>query len=300
LGDDINSIQSGSNERIGYPTQKPETLVERIIKAASNEGDIVLDPFAGGGTTLVVAERLKRGWIGIDQSTMAIKVSDMRLQRQADMFSSAYTVQLHKYDYETLRKSDAFAFESWIITQFGGISQNKKGGNKGVDGKMGDGTPVQVKRSENIGVNVIKNFSVSAKQFDKTLFETNVKSKKPVGSIIAFSFGKGAIEEAAWLKTEERIIIRLVPVEEIVPIATKPALGMHISELQRNERGERTLEFTAAGESPAGIEFYSWDFDCDEKKGFRAQVYIDKEGKQVFTCKPGEYGIACKVIDNTA
>jgi hypothetical protein len=73
---------------------------------------------------------------------------------------------------------------------------------------------------------------------------------------------------------------------------------MHISELQRNERGERTLEFTAAGESPAGIEFYSWDFDYDEKKGFRAQVYIDKEGKQVFTCKPGEYGIACKVIDN--
>jgi len=63
---DINSIQSGSNERIGYPTQKPEALVERIIKAASNEGDIVLDPFAGGGTTLVVAERLKRGWIGID------------------------------------------------------------------------------------------------------------------------------------------------------------------------------------------------------------------------------------------
>jgi len=143
------------------------------------------------------------------------------------MFSSAYTVQLHKYDYETLRKSDAFAFESWIITQFGGISQNKKGGNKSVDGKMGDGTPVQVKRSENIGVNVIKNFSVSAKQFDKTLFETNVKSKKPVGSIIAFSFGKGAIEEAARLKTEKRIIIRLVPVEEIVPIATKPVLGMH-------------------------------------------------------------------------
>ena len=79
---DINSIQSGSKERIGYPTQKPEALLERIIKCASNEGDIILDPFMGGGTTITVAEKLKRRWIGIDQSVMAVKVTDFRLQKQ--------------------------------------------------------------------------------------------------------------------------------------------------------------------------------------------------------------------------
>jgi site-specific DNA-methyltransferase (adenine-specific) len=77
---DIQAINPSANERIGYPTQKPEALLERIIKCASNEHDIVLDPFVGGGTTIAVAERLNRHWIGIDQSVQAIKVSDLRLR----------------------------------------------------------------------------------------------------------------------------------------------------------------------------------------------------------------------------
>lgn len=67
-------------ERIGYPTQKPEALLERIIKASSNEGDIVLDPFVGGGTTPSVADKLGRRWIGIDSSVHAIKVSEQRIK----------------------------------------------------------------------------------------------------------------------------------------------------------------------------------------------------------------------------
>ncbi len=89
---DINSIQSGSKERIGYPTQKPEALLERIILCASNEGDTVLDPFLGGGTTVAVADRLKRNWIGIDQSVQAIKVSELRLQKQRDLFTTPFVV----------------------------------------------------------------------------------------------------------------------------------------------------------------------------------------------------------------
>ena len=73
-----------SDNNIGYPTQKPMALLERIIKLASNEGDIVLDPFVGGGTTIAVADKLKRRWIGIDQSVMAIKVSDYRLKKQKE------------------------------------------------------------------------------------------------------------------------------------------------------------------------------------------------------------------------
>jgi len=85
---DIQILNPMSKERIGYPTQKPEELIERIIMAASNEGDIVLDPFVGGGTTVAVAERLNRKWIGIDQSVQAIKVSKMRLDKLRYLISS--------------------------------------------------------------------------------------------------------------------------------------------------------------------------------------------------------------------
>jgi DNA modification methylase len=83
--DDIKNVRG--KESIGYPTQKPEALLERIITMASNEGDIVLDPFMGGGTTIAVADRLKRQWIGIDQSEQAVKVTEFRLQKQTALFT---------------------------------------------------------------------------------------------------------------------------------------------------------------------------------------------------------------------
>lgn len=76
----IPPIGSTAKERIGYPTQKPEKLLEKIIKASSNEGDLVLDPFCGCGTTVVVAERLRRKWIGIDITYLAIDVIAKRLK----------------------------------------------------------------------------------------------------------------------------------------------------------------------------------------------------------------------------
>jgi DNA modification methylase len=302
LGDiwiDIQNVQSQSSERIGYPTQKPEALLERIIKMASREGAIVLDPFVGGGTTIAVADKLNRQWIGIDQSPMAVKVTEFRLQKQMDLFTSPYTVQLYKYDYDTLRYKDAFAFESWIVQQFGGTGNIKQRGDFGLDGKTADNTPIQVKRSDNIGRNVIDNFKSAVERYDKNLFTKNIKTKKPVGYIIAFSFGKGAIEEVSRLNTQENIIIKLIKVEDIVPIAIKPAVAVHIKELARDNKGIRQIEFIAVGESPAGIEFYSWDFNYNpEKKKFKADIFIDKEGKQIVSLKPGTHTIAVKVIDN--
>jgi len=78
---EINMVGRTSRERLDYPTQKPEALLERIIKASSNEGDTVLDAFCGSGTTLAVAQRLKRGWIGIDISPAACKLAGKRLDR---------------------------------------------------------------------------------------------------------------------------------------------------------------------------------------------------------------------------
>ncbi len=138
LGDvwaDIQNVQGSSKERIGYPTQKPEKLLERIIAMASNEGDNVLDPFVGGGTTVAVADRLERQWIGIDQSVSAIKITEMRLDRERTLFSKPFAVQLHKYDYDTLRYKDAFDFETWIIGQYGGVANTKQKSDLGTDRK---------------------------------------------------------------------------------------------------------------------------------------------------------------------
>jgi DNA modification methylase len=303
---DIETLNREAKERIGYPTQKPEALLERIIKTSSNTGDIVLDPFVGGGTTIAAAEKLGRQWIGIDQSVQAIKVTEFRLERQygateeqAALFTAPYTVHLHKYDKDTLFNENPFKFETWIIQQFGGIPQNKKGGDAGVDGKTKEGIPIQVKQSKNIGVNVVKNFSVSAKQYNKLLFEKKVSIKEPVGYIIAFSFGKGAVEEAARLRNTENIIIKLVTVEEIVPLSVKPTVAVHINEMEKLENGLRKIEFIAVGDSVSGIEFYSWDFNFNvEKNKFTPSIIMDKEGKQIIVLKTGTHNIAVKVVDN--
>jgi site-specific DNA-methyltransferase (adenine-specific) len=133
LWDEVGQVATQSTgERIGYPTQKPEALLQRIIECASNEGDVVIDPFVGGGTTVAVADKLNRQWIGIDQSVQAIKVTELRLDRQRDLFSTPFTVQLHKYDYDTLRYKNAFEFENWIVQQFGGIGNTKQRGRLGI------------------------------------------------------------------------------------------------------------------------------------------------------------------------
>jgi len=301
---EISVIHAMSPERIGYPTQKPEALLERIIKASSNEGDIVLDPFVGGGTTVAVADKLNRKWIGIDQSVQAVKVTEMRLQKQQDLFSNSFSVQLHKYDYDTLRNANAFEFENWIIGQFGGTSNTKQRNDLGLDGKMPDNTPIQVKRSDNIGRNVIDNFFSAVQRYDKKLFDKNMQEQKPVGYIIAFSFGKGAVEEVARLKLKENIIIELITVEKIVPIAKKPTIFVEINELSHNVgvtlavANIREIEFIATGQSEAGVEFFSWDFNYNSEKGFKADVMIDKEGKQRTKFKAGLHHVAVKVVDN--
>ena len=294
---DIVNVQS-SKEKIGYPTQKPEALLQRIIEMASNEGDIVLDPFVGGGTTVAVADKLSRKWTGIDQSVQAVKVTELRLQKQQNLFSNSFTVQLHKYDYDTLRCSNAFEFENWVIQQFGGTSNTKQRSDFGLDGKMPDNTPIQVKRSDNIGRNVVDNFLSAVKHADKKVYDKNIEHKKPTGYIIAFTFGKGAVQEVARLKNQENIIIRLVTVDEIVPISKKPVITVKINELSRDAKGIREIEFLASGQSEAGIEFYSWDFNHKPENGFKAGVMIDKEGKQTARLKAGLHNIAVKVVDN--
>jgi DNA modification methylase len=295
---DISMIQSQSKELIGYPTQKPESLLERILAMSSKEYDYVMDPFIGGGTLAVVASKMKRKWIGIDQSVQAIKVSEYRLNAELDLFSDPFIVQLHKYDYDTLRFKDAFQFENWIVTQFGGQPNVKQRGDLGMDGKAQDGAPIQVKRSDAIGRNVIDNFHSALQRYDKKLYDKNRTEGKPAGYIIAFSFGRGAIEEVARLKNKENVIISLVEVGSIVPISKKPDLKVEIIELDRDNKGIRDLEFRASAASEADIEFFSWDWDYNDQTGFKPEVIIEKQGIQRQKFKPGIHQIAVKVVDN--
>ncbi|MFI3188417.1 hypothetical protein BCS42_04880 [Crenothrix sp. D3] len=302
--------QIASKEKIGYPTQKPEALLDRIIQCASNENDIILDPFNGGGTTVAVANRLNRQWIGIDSSVSAIKVTEYRLDAQhgnalkgqtslhsfSDLFKP-FTVQLHKYDYDTLRYKDAFEFEKFIVQQIGGITNNKQRNDLGLDGKTKDGVPIQVKRSDNIGRNVIDNFQSACKRFDNALFERNQSESKSIGVVIAFSFGKGATQEVARLKNQENIIIQLLKVEDIIPIAKKPTLSVAFNDCGLDAKQCREIEFIATGQSEAGIEFYAWDWSYENQQ-FNFAIVNDKIGKQTQKFKAGTHCIAVKVVDN--
>ena len=88
---DVNRLEAASKERVGYPTQKPLALLERIIKASSNEGDMVLDPFCGCATACVAADRLGRKWVGIDISPKAVELVNMRLQQtMGSLFHHGY------------------------------------------------------------------------------------------------------------------------------------------------------------------------------------------------------------------
>jgi site-specific DNA-methyltransferase (adenine-specific) len=136
---DIEQIGSLAAERMGYPTQKPKALLERIINASSAEGDTILDAFCGCGTTVDAAEGLKRNWIGIDISPIAISLIRKRL-------NESYGKSLSKYDVRGIPKDEAsairlwqqnpFAFQDWWITEFCAFSTNfgRKGADKGIDG----------------------------------------------------------------------------------------------------------------------------------------------------------------------
>ncbi len=134
-------IAGFSNERLGYPTQKPEALLERIIKASSQEGDIVLDPFCGCGTTITVAERLKRRWIGIDLTHLAITLIKKRLQDSFGPDLAPYEVVGEPADPTSaaaLAEVNRHQFEWWALglVDAAPAQDKKKGADKGVDGVL--------------------------------------------------------------------------------------------------------------------------------------------------------------------
>jgi site-specific DNA-methyltransferase (adenine-specific) len=141
LGDvwtDIPPINSQAAERLGYPTQKPLALLERLLKLSSDPGDVILDPFCGCGTAVDAAEKLGRRWIGIDITTLAVDLIDARLRHTyGEQIRGSYEVLGIPKDIEgahALFKRSPFEFERWCVMQLDGQPNEKQVGDKGVDG----------------------------------------------------------------------------------------------------------------------------------------------------------------------
>jgi len=136
---DIPPVGAVAAERLGYPTQKPEALLERILRASSNEGDLVLDPFCGCGTTIAVAQKTNRRWTGIDITHLAITLMKKRL---FDTFGETASFRVigepvSVPDAKALAESDPYQFQYWALGLVNARPvEQKKGADKGIDGKI--------------------------------------------------------------------------------------------------------------------------------------------------------------------
>lgn len=221
---DIESLKGGSLERLGYPTQKPLALLDRIIKASSNENDIVLDAFCGCGTALVAAENLGRQWIGIDVSPTACRVMAKRLRDVCGMkedeklwrIGRGFVVRDLPWTEEQLRKIPPFEFENWAVIALGGIPNKAQVGDMGIDGRiypvsavpkkkageldfMDVWYPIQVKQKEKAGRPDIDSFEAVMMREDRMK-----------GFFVSFDFTSEAISEiGAFFKRTGKTIVPL-------------------------------------------------------------------------------------------
>lgn len=196
---DIPPINARARERLGYPTQKPEALLARIIGASSNEGDVVLDPFCGCGTTIAVAERMRRRWIGIDISPTAVRLMKRRMDKIA---VDVDVVGLPETEDE-LRALQHFEFQNWVIDAVLGTHAPRRSGDLGIDGySFLERLPIQVKQSDKVGREVVDKFETAVR-----------RDGSHKGYIVAFSFSKGAFDEIARARSEGLEI-------ELVTVAT--------------------------------------------------------------------------------
>lgn len=227
--DDISMLRGirQGGERLGYPTQKPLALLERIIQVSSNENDIVLDAFCGCGTAVVAAQNLGRQWVGIDISPTACNVMAKRLRKDCKLpqgeklweIGRGFVVRDLPWTEEKLRKIPPFEFENWAVIALGGIPNKAQVGDMGIDGKvyplssmpqksgkaageldfMDDWYPLQVKQKDKAGRPDID-------MFEAVLMREN----RTKGFIIAFDFTSDALHEiGAFFRREHKAIVPL-------------------------------------------------------------------------------------------
>ncbi|MFQ5875878.1 MAG: DNA methyltransferase, partial [Dehalococcoidia bacterium] len=196
----------------GHPTQKPEALLERIVLASTDEGDLVLDPFCGCGTTVIVASKLNREWIGIDIDTSPRQKGALPTafqvihDRSHTLFEQANYVSR---DMGEVLELDGRGFEKWVNEFY---RATKPHPDKGVDGITPDGIPIQVKTFR-IGYNVLSQFVSDAK------YHPNVA--QPVTKVLVVSqtgFDDRARQRKFEIETGEEIEVQLTTPGEMLKL----------------------------------------------------------------------------------
>lgn len=137
---DINPVNSQAAERLGYPTQKPLSLLERIIASSSNPGDVVFDPFCGCGTAVVAAHQLGRHWIGCDIAILSVQIVRDLLDKRYGLHDGEH-YQISGVPRSLDAAKDLFSrdkrqFQHWLVELSGGFSNNKHSGDEGIDGRI--------------------------------------------------------------------------------------------------------------------------------------------------------------------
>ncbi|MCD6282634.1 restriction endonuclease [bacterium] len=243
IWDDILPVQAQASERLGYPTQKPVALLERIVKASSNEGDIVLDPFCGCGTALVAAQKLNRRWIGIDIAPSACRVMGERLERDCGLKRNRdFMIENLPISVKRLRDLPPDEFQEWCVHA---LSQGIPGstsvvsptmsGDMGIDGKLylvdrlslkaGAKKVKKLKKGEQVlAFDPLENYiPIQVKQKDKVgrpdideFYAAIKRDKRNRGFFAAFGYADTARKECERLWLEEQISIQLVTVKQLI------------------------------------------------------------------------------------
>ena len=231
--DDIGPVQGSAGERLGYPTQKPLKLLERIVEMSSKPNDIVLDAFCGCGTAIVAAENMGRQWIGIDVSPTSCRVMAKRLRdlcglREDESYwrnGRGFVVRDLPWTDKQLRTMPPFEFENWAVIALGGIPNKTQVGDMGIDGRiypvgsepkgsgksageldfMDDWYPIQVKQQDRVGRPDIDNFEAAM-----------IRSRRKKGFFVGFDFSRDALSEIDGFFRREHAAIVPLTVREIL------------------------------------------------------------------------------------
>jgi len=245
IWDDILPIQAQAAERLGYPTQKPVALLERILQASSNPGDLVLDPFCGCGTTIAAAQKLGRKWIGIDITHLSISLQKYRLKDAFNLEAGKdYQVIGEPVSLDSARQlaaDDRYQFQWWALSlvearPVGGESGGKtgnKGADKGIDGLISfiddpKGKPgsvvVQVK-SGKVNAAHIRDLSGVVER-EKAAIGVFITLEPPSAPMLTEAVSAGYYESPLWQKKYPRL--QILTIEELLDgrqIDMPPAYG---------------------------------------------------------------------------
>lgn len=231
--DDIAPVQSASQERLGYPTQKPLKLLERIVEISSQQNDIVLDAFCGCGTALVAAQNMGRQWVGIDISPTSCRVMAKRLRDVCGLpedkalwrIGRGFVVRDLPWSEKQLRTIPPFEFENWAVIALGGIPNKAQVGDMGIDGRIYPVSSMPTRTGKAAGELDFMDawYPIQVKQKDKVgrpdidMFEAAMlREKRTKGFFVSFEFSTDALKEIDSFFRREHCIIVPLTVREIL------------------------------------------------------------------------------------